>query len=81
MTVWVLAAVAGTVIGFVVPADQRVPWLSVVAGLSVAVSFAVQLASGRAQGFVARVGLSVLGAVLILGVISLGFGLSGLVSA
>jgi hypothetical protein len=77
--VWAAAAVAGTAVGFLAPASWRIAWLGVTLGLCVALAFAVQLASGRSQAFVERVALSTLGAAVILGVISLGFGLASIV--
>ena len=44
-----------------------------------ALAFAVQLAYGRSQGYIQRVAISVLGALLVMGVISLGFGLASIV--
>jgi hypothetical protein len=41
-------------------------------------AFAVQLAYGRSQAFVERVALSTLGSAIVLGVISLGFGLASI---
>lgn len=77
--VWVVAAIAGTVIGFLVPAPWRIAWLGVTLGLCVVLAFGVQLASGRSQSFVERVALSTVGAAVVLGVISLGFGLASIV--
>jgi len=42
-------------------------------------AFAIQLWSGRSQGFTQRVAASVLGAMVVMGIISLGFGLAALV--
>ncbi len=79
-SVWVAAALAGTAIGFFVPAEARIAWLGVTLGLCVVMAFGVQLFVGRSQAFIERVSLSVLGAAVVLGVISLGFGLASVVA-
>ena len=56
------------------------PWLLVAFGGIVLLSFAVQLWYGRTQGFIFRVGGSTLGALLLMGVISVGFGLAALIT-
>jgi CDP-diglyceride synthetase len=78
IAVWVVAAVAGVAIGVFVPAEWRAAWLIVGLGGCIVLSFFVQLAYGRSQQFVERVAASVLGALVVLGVISAGFGLAGI---
>lgn len=77
--VWGIALVVSIVLGIVVPEDDRVPWMLVAFGIVVLLSFAVQLWFGRVEGFIVRVSASVLGALLIMGLISVGFGLAALV--
>lgn len=79
VAVWIAAAVGAVVIGIVAPPDWRAPWLIVALGGSLLLAFAIQLSYGRSQGFTQRVAGSVLGALLVLGVISLGFGLADVV--
>ncbi|WP_243073893.1 hypothetical protein [Microbacterium sp. SS28] len=79
VTVWVVAAVIGVAIGLFVPADWRAAWLVVALGGTLILAFAVQLAYGRSQGYIRRVAISILGALIVLGVISLGFGLASIV--
>ena len=79
IAVWVIAALIGISIGLFVPADWRAAWLTVGLGGCLVISFAIQLWFGRSQGFTERVAASVLGALLVMGVISLGFGLSSIV--
>ncbi|GAA1939064.1 hypothetical protein GCM10009775_33970 [Microbacterium aoyamense] len=79
--VWVAALVIGTVVGIFVPSEGRAAWLTVGMGLCVILSFGVQLWSGRSQGFTRRVAASALGALFVLGIISLGFGLASLTPA
>jgi hypothetical protein len=78
--VWVLAAVAGVLIGIFAPEQWRAQWIAVALGGCVIVSFAVQLWYGRSQAFIQRMALSSLGALVVLGVITIGFGLASLVS-
>lgn len=79
IAVWVFAAVLGVAIGVFVPEEWRAAWLTVGLGGCLVLAFAVQLWFGRSQGFTERVAASVLGALLVLGVISLGFGLAAVV--
>jgi hypothetical protein len=80
IAVWVLAALIGVGIGVFVPLDWRAPWLVVGLGACLIVAFAVQLGYGRSQGFTERVAASVLGALVVLGVLSLGFALAAVVT-
>jgi CDP-diglyceride synthetase len=79
VAVWVVAAVAGVAIGVLVPEDWRAAWLLVALGGCLVLSFAVQLWYGRSQQFIERVAASVLGALVVLGVISAGFGLAAII--
>ena len=79
VAVWVLAALIAIVVGIFATPDWRAAWLGVGLGGCLIVAFATQLWSGRSQGFTERVAASVLGAALVMGVISLGFGLAALV--
>jgi CDP-diglyceride synthetase len=79
VAVWIAAAVAGVAIGVFVPETWRAPWLTVALGASLVLSFAVQLWYGRSQEFILRVAASVLGALLVMAVISAGFGLAALI--
>jgi hypothetical protein len=75
IAVWVSAAL----IGLFVPSDWRAAWLTVGLGGCLVLAFAIQLWFGRSQNFTERVAASVLGALLVMGFISLGFGLSSIV--
>jgi len=79
ISVWVAAAVVGLAIGLFVPAEWRAAWLVVGMGGCLILAFVVQLAYGRSQGYIQRVAISVLGALLVMGIISLGFGLASIV--
>lgn len=79
IAVWVVAAVAGIAIGVFVPEIWRAAWVAVALGGAVILAFTIQLAYGRSQQFIERVAASSLGALVILGVISAGFGLAALI--
>jgi hypothetical protein len=81
IAVWVAAAVVGVVIGIFVSAEARAAWLAVGLGGCLILAFAIQLSTGRSQGFTQRVAASILGALFVLGIISLGFGLATIVPA
>lgn len=80
IAVWIVAALVGIAIAVFVPLGWRAQWLAVGLAGCLIVSFVVQLAYGRSQGFTQRVGASVLGAFVVLGILSLGFGLASLFS-
>lgn len=78
--VWITAALMSAAIGvFVVPAD-RAGWLAIGLGACVILAFGVQIAVGRAQGFIIRLAASVVGALAIMGIISLVFWIVTIVS-
>jgi hypothetical protein len=79
--VWGVAFLASIAVGVFVPEEWRVSWLLVVFGAVVLLSFAVQLWYGATQGVIFRVACSVTGALLLTGLISVGFGLAALVPA
>jgi hypothetical protein len=79
IVVWVVAAVAGIAIGVFVPFEWRAAWLAVALGGCLLLSFGIHLGYGRPVGFTERVAVSSLGSLLVLGVISLGFGLASIV--
>ncbi|GAA2008508.1 hypothetical protein [Microbacterium ulmi] len=81
IVVWVVAALIAISVGAFVPPEWRAAWLATGLGGSVLLSFAVQLSYGRSQGFTERVAASVLGALVVMGVISLGFALASIVPA
>ena len=76
---WVVAAVIGILVGLFADEDWRAQWLAVGMGGCLILAFAVQLWSGRSQGFTERVAASALGALVVMGIISLGFGLAAIV--
>ena len=81
VAVWIASLVIAVTLGIVLPEEARVGWLLIAFGGIVLVSFAVQLASGRAQGFIVRVAGSVVGALMIMGAVSAVFGIAALATA
>lgn len=79
--VWGAALLASVAVGVFVPEEWRVSWLLVAFGGLILLSFAVQLWYGSTQGFIFRVACSITGALLLTGLISVGFGLAALVPA
>ncbi|MDF2666144.1 MAG: putative rane protein [Microbacterium sp.] len=79
IAVWVLAVIAGVAIGILVPAHARAQWVTVALGVCVIAAFAIQLWYGRSQAFIQRMAASVLGALVVLGLITAGFGLAAIV--
>jgi hypothetical protein len=81
IAVWVVAFLASIAVGIFVPEEWRVSWMLVAFGGVILLSFAVQLWYGHTQGFIFRVAGSVIGALLLMGMISVGFGLAALIPA
>ncbi len=81
VVVWAAALIAAIAIGIFVPQEWRVPWLLVGFGGAVLLSFAVQLWYGQVKGFIFRVAVSTIGALVLLGVVSAAFGLAALIPA
>jgi hypothetical protein len=79
IAVWVVAALGAVAIGIFVPEDWRAAWLTVGLGGCLVLAFAVQLWYGRSQQFIERIAASVLGAMLVMGVVSAGFGLAAII--
>jgi hypothetical protein len=79
IVVWAVALLTTLIVGIFVSEEWRVPGLLVAFGGVVLLSFAVQLWYGRTQGFIFRVASSVTGALLLMGLISIGFGLAALI--
>jgi len=81
VAVWVSAAVIAIAIGVIAPPDWRAAWMPVDLAFCVVLAFIIQLVYGHAEGFIRRVAASVLGALVVMGLIGLGLGLASLFSA
>lgn len=79
VVVWGAAFVAAIAIGIFVGEESRVQWLLIGFGGAVLLSFATQLWYGQTSGFIFRTAASVLGSLLLLGVVSAGFALAALI--
>jgi len=78
VAVWIAAALAGVAIGIFAPPEWRAPWVAIALGGSLVLSFVLELGSGRSRRFIERVALGVLGALVVLGIASIGFGIAAL---
>lgn len=78
LTVWIAGAVIAAAIGIFAPLGSRAVWLCIGLGVCLIIAFGVQVFEGRAKGFLFRVSASMLGALLVMGVVSAGFGLAAL---
>lgn len=71
VSIWLLSAVVAILVEVFAPDEVRGPWLFVAAGLCVLMAFIVQLVIGQQHRFVARVAGSIVGAVVIIGIVAL----------
>lgn len=68
-TAWAIAAVLGIVVAVLSAGEARFQWLVFTVGLSVIVTFALQLGTAQREGFITRTSFSVAGSVVIIAVI------------
>lgn len=68
--VWIATALAGVAIVLFVPLHWQSSWITITLGCALVAAFVVQLGYGRAQRFIRRTAITVLGSLLILGLIS-----------
>lgn len=73
---WAVTAVAAILIGIFAPAPLLMTWYVIGFGLCMLLAFAVQLFRGETRGFILRVAAGCLGALLIMGIVSAGFGIA-----
>jgi uncharacterized membrane protein YccC len=78
IAVWVVAAVIGIAVGVFIPEPWQPAWAALGMAACLVLSFVVQLAYGRTERFIQRIGASCLGSLLVLGLISGGFAIAGL---
>ncbi len=78
--VWGAALVLSLAIALLVPEEWRMAWMTVGLGACIILAFVVQLWRGRTQGFIDRVALSTAGALLVMGLVSAGFGVAALIT-
>jgi len=70
-TAWAVAAVFGVLVALLADGPARFQWLALAVGLSVLVTFALQLGTAQREGFITRTSFSVAGCVVIIGVIDI----------
>lgn len=75
---WVVAAVLAIAVGLFAPEQWRAAWMPVAMGVAFIAALSFNLATGRSQGFIARVAISVLGSLVVMGLIGAGLGLATL---
>lgn len=63
---WAFAMVAGVLVTLLAPEQQRFSWLALVVGISVLVTFALQLGTAQREGFITRTAFSVAGSVVVI---------------
>jgi hypothetical protein len=66
LPVWLLTLVAVVIVGVASSADERITWIGISLAGAVIATFAIQLSSGRPDGFVNRAMASIGVSVLIL---------------
>jgi hypothetical protein len=78
---WAVAAVGAILIGIFAPDANLMTWYIIGFGICVLLSFGVQLIRAETHGFILRVAAGSLGALLVMGVVSVGFGVASLYTA
>ncbi len=68
--VWILVLVAAVIVAVATPGFEYFTWLPIVLAASIILTFLVQLSIRRKEGFVGRLSLSGLGALVILTVVT-----------
>lgn len=66
LPVWLLSLIGAIVIGVTAPQDGRLTWLAIVLAIAVILTFAIQLAISRTDGFVVRAMASIGVSLIIL---------------
>ena len=65
-------------IGLLAPSALLMVWYLVGFGICVLLSFTVQLFRGETRGYILRVSAGSLGALLVMGIVSAGFGIAAM---
>lgn len=80
IAVWAVALLAAIAVGVFLAGGDWMGGMVMVFGGVVLLSFAVQLAYGRAPGFIVRVAGSVVGSLVLMGVVSVVVALTALIT-
>lgn len=81
VAVWIGTVVAGAAVVLLTPAAGQATWLAVTLAAAVVAGFVVQLRYGGAPRFLARMALTAIGALVLLGAISATAALADLLTA
>lgn len=68
---WAIAAVFGVLIAVLASGEAKFQWLVFAVGLSMLVTFALQLGTAQREGFITRTSFSVAGSVVIIALIDI----------
>jgi hypothetical protein len=71
LPIWILVAIASLIVALVTPGYEFFTWLPIVLAGSIVLTFCVQLAIRRKEGFNGRLNLSASGALIIVAVAAL----------
>jgi hypothetical protein len=75
--VWIAATAAALLIGLVSVSGERITWLAITLAGGIMISFAIQIAIQRKDGFVVRATASITGVIVVLAVATGVFALMG----
>lgn len=78
--VWGAAVVIALVVGVLAPHASRAAWMPLGFAGCLMLAFVVQLRAGHSDGFIQRMAISALGALLAMGLVGTGFGLASMFS-
>jgi hypothetical protein len=68
VSVWILTAAGAVAVGIFSPRDQYYTWIPIVLAGAIIVTFCIQLAIQRKEGFVSRVMASIVVSLVILAI-------------
>jgi hypothetical protein len=77
LPVWLVSLAAAIFIGLTVAPADRLTWIGITFGAAIILTFVIQLATGRIEGYVSRATASIGGAVVILAIATGVFALLG----
>ena len=78
MVVWLLALAGVVVIAITADPSQSIAWIGITAAVCTIATLAIQIGTGRKEGYVDRVTASIVGTVVVLGAATGIFVLAGL---
>ncbi|HYI33576.1 MAG TPA: hypothetical protein VEX88_08960 [Glaciibacter sp.] len=78
VVVWMLALAGVVVIAITADPSQSIAWIGLTAAVCTIATLAIQIGTGRKEGYVDRVTASIVGTIVVLGVATGIFVLAGL---